>query len=91
MGIAPSCAAISREGQEVCSMARVTTTRFPSSGDEVGSATLAAHFFEDVLRAGVDQETRHFFAERARLIGWTCERADGRIARHRQSRRTLPG
>ena len=37
--------------------------------DAAGSATLTAHFFEDVLGAGVDQEFRHSLAERAGLIG----------------------
>src|SRR5438552_12505647 len=50
-------------------MARVTTTRFPASGDLTASATLAAHFLENILRAGVDQQTSHLFTERARLIG----------------------
>jgi len=52
------------------------TMRLPASGeagvDEAeGSATLAAHFFKNVLGTGVDEEPGHAFSEGASLIGWS--------------------
>src|ERR1700682_1180008 len=56
-------------------MARVMTMRLPARDDRregdtgaAGSATLAAHFLKDVLRASLDQELRHAFPEGARLL-----------------------
>ena len=38
--------------------------------DAAGSATLAAHFFEDALCAGVDKELSHALTKGAGLVGW---------------------
>src|SRR5579863_8832665 len=62
---------------ELCSTARVMTMRWPKSGDAslrgaAGSATLAAHFLEDRLGAGVNEETAHVFAEGTGLIERSC-------------------
>src|ERR1700730_3322201 len=54
---------------ELCSRARVTTMRFPAKGDGLASATLTAHFFENALRTGIDQQTRHTLAELPGLLG----------------------
>ena len=52
------------------------TMRLPARDDRreddagaEGSATLATHVFQDVLRAGFDEEVSHAFAKDAGLLG----------------------
>src|SRR6266404_9794467 len=73
MGIAPEPESFSASS-ELCIAARVMTTRFPNSGDVPRSATLAAHFFQNRLRAGVKQQSGHVLAKSRGLIG-SCRRA----------------
>src|SRR5579862_5953706 len=67
---------------ELCSTARVMTMRWPKRAEAAAdargerSATLAAHFLQDGLGAGVDEEAAHVFAEGAGLI----ERSGGALA-----------
>src|ERR1700751_3241926 len=61
---------------ELCRAARVMTMRLPARDDwrnddsgAEGSATLATHIFQDVLRAGFDKQVGHAFAKGAGLLG----------------------
>src|SRR6266849_5914709 len=64
----------SRESSTIWGIARVTTIFLPANGDGSLSATLAAHFFEDGLRAGFDQQTGHVFTKLPGLLR-RCGRA----------------
>jgi hypothetical protein len=67
------------KSSELCSAARVMTMRLPAKDDAApdgagrddaeGSATLATHFFEDVLRACIDEKLGHAPAQGSGLIG----------------------
>ena len=48
---------------------RVTTTRFPASGDGVGSTTLAVNLCENFARTGIDEKLCYACPKLAGLIG----------------------
>src|SRR5438445_8942728 len=66
-GIAPSSAS-TLASASLCGAARVMTILFPAREDRAISATLPAHFFQDGLRTCFNQQSRHVFPERCRLV-----------------------
>src|SRR4029077_1697371 len=67
-GLAPR-ASNSRTSDSVCSDARVMRIFLPARGDAEASTMLAPDFFEDGLRACLEEETRDVFAESGGLLG----------------------
>src|SRR5260370_18812323 len=70
-GIAPR-ADSSRASSSLCGAERVMTIRLPARALGAGSATLAAHFFQDGLRARFDEHSRHVFSKLRLLIRRTA-------------------
>src|SRR5258708_28144509 len=66
-GIAPR-AESSRASASLCAAERVMTIRLPAKARGAASATLAAHFFPDGLRARLDDHSRHPLPELRRLV-----------------------
>src|SRR5260370_2118079 len=67
-GLAPR-ASSARTSDSVCSEARVIRIFLPASGDAEASTMLAPDFFEDGLRAGLDEQASDVFAESRGLLG----------------------
>src|SRR5216684_8791185 len=67
-GLAPR-ASSSRTSDSVCSDARVMRIFLPASGDAEASTMLAPDFFEDGLRAGLEEQASDVFAESGGLLG----------------------
>src|SRR5260370_20737555 len=65
--IAPR-AVSSRASASLCPAARVITIRFPTKPVVDVSPTLPAHFFQNRLRARLNQHSRHVFSKLRRLI-----------------------
>src|SRR6266849_4255067 len=67
-GLAPR-ASSARTSDSVCSEARVMRIFLPASGDAEASTMLAPDFFEDGLRAGLEEQASDVFAESGGLLG----------------------
>src|SRR6266849_10843558 len=67
-GIAP-WAESSRARASLCAAERVMMMRFPAKAVGGASPTLPAYFFQDGLRARLDEHPRHVFSKLCRLVG----------------------